>query len=77
MLSSNMLLRNLIPLIDVTFSTPTGHSAVCSPPKRSGLLRRWGFERNGDFATLTAASSFLDEAFIVWIPPGKPRDLKF
>jgi hypothetical protein len=25
MLSSNMLLPNLIPLIDVTFSTPTGH----------------------------------------------------
>jgi hypothetical protein len=24
MLSSNMLLLNLIPLIDVTFSTPTG-----------------------------------------------------
>jgi hypothetical protein len=24
MLSSDMLLRNLIPLIDVTFSTPTG-----------------------------------------------------
>jgi hypothetical protein len=24
MLSSNMLLPNLIPLIDVTFSTPTG-----------------------------------------------------
>ena len=27
MLSSNMLLPNLIPLIDVTFSTPTGDSA--------------------------------------------------
>ena len=26
MLSSNMLLPNLIPLIDVTFSTPTGDS---------------------------------------------------
>jgi hypothetical protein len=27
MLSSNMLLQNLIPLIDVTFSTPTGDFA--------------------------------------------------
>ena len=25
--------------------------AVCSPPKRSGVLRRGGFERNGDFSS--------------------------
>ena len=33
MLSSNMLLLNLILLIDVTFSTPTGHSAQNAPGK--------------------------------------------
>jgi hypothetical protein len=26
---------------------------VCSPQKRSGVLRRGGFERNGDFSTVT------------------------
>ena len=31
MLSSNMLLPNLIPLIDVTFSTPTGYYVNDAP----------------------------------------------
>src|SRR5207302_3791767 len=39
MLSSNMLLLNLIPLIDVTFSTPTGDFAQNPAPSEAGSER--------------------------------------
>jgi hypothetical protein len=42
MLPSNMLLLNLTPLIDMTFSTPTGHYTQ-NPPGRH-------FECNRDFS---------------------------
>jgi hypothetical protein len=46
MLSSNMLLLNLILLIDVTFSTPTG------------VYTNYGIvDENADFATLIACSN--------------------
>jgi hypothetical protein len=40
MLSSNMLLPNLIPLIDVTFSTPTGDSAQNPSMSVMAILRQ-------------------------------------
>jgi hypothetical protein len=40
MLSSNMLLLNLILLIDVTFSTPTGCYANRSRTHRAGKCRQ-------------------------------------
>jgi len=64
MLSSNMLLPNLIPLIDVTFSTPTGHSAQ-NPCARhfewygdvSSVDRKYGSARSpGVSACLTACT---------------------
>jgi len=35
-----MLLLNLIPLIDVTFSTPTGYYNNCSKPAPKRVLTR-------------------------------------
>jgi hypothetical protein len=43
MLSSNMLLPNLILLIDVTFSTPTG--VYTQNPGRAGILSEMGIFR--------------------------------
>jgi len=41
MLSSNMFLPNLIPLIDVTFSTPTpDYTNYNFPPSRRGISGR-------------------------------------
>ncbi|MGA2005650.1 MAG: hypothetical protein ABSG70_19885, partial [Terriglobales bacterium] len=42
MLSSNMLLPNLIPLIDVTFSTPTpDYNSWRHSPQRVRTLHQW------------------------------------
>jgi hypothetical protein len=49
MLPSNMLLLNLIPLIDVTFSTPTGHYTSV----RFSFAFFGVNECNGDFSTTT------------------------
>src|SRR2546423_7056312 len=71
MLSSNMLLRNLILLIDVTFSTPTGVSDNVGGVKHVATTLPHALEQERHFALIGEVLNPTKARFLISIQVGK------